>query len=185
MKYANQINTALVVASALFVVYILTQTYWSTDPAEEIVHPIRQEGSPAESLSPEVSMPGPERRSPAPRRPPRPGSETAPVESTATGSTPPPAVGVGNPVRRLGGRPQTAAPRRLTPTPSRTTPLSRSPASRTSRVPPVTTPSGSRPARPLIRPPRNIVPEEKRQTGDPAPTPPVRSSAPEQRLPGP
>ncbi len=186
MKYANQINTALVAASALFVVYILTQTYWSTDPAEEIVHPIRQEGNPAESLSPEVSMPGPERRSPAPGRLPRPGSETAPVESPATSSTtPPPAAVVGSPVRRLGGRPQTAAPRGLTPTPSRTTPLSRSPASRTSRVPPVTPPSGSRPARPLMRPPRNIVPEEKRQTGDPAPTPPVRSSAPEQRLPGP
>ena len=186
VKYANQINTALVVASALFVVYILTQTYWSTDPAEEIVRPIRQEESPAESPSPEVSMPGSERRSPAPRRLPPPGSETAPVEPSATGSTSaPPAARVGNPARRPGGRPQTAAPRRLTPTPSRTTPLGRSPASRTSRVPPVTPPSGSRPARPLIRPPREIVPEEKRQTGDPAPIPPVRSSAPEQRLPGP
>ena len=186
MKYANQINTALVVASALFVVYILTQTYWSTDPAEEIVRPIRQEASPAESPSPEVSMPGPERRSPAARRLPPSESETAPVEPSAAGSiSPPPAAGVGNPARRLGGRPQTAAPRRLAPAPSRTTPLSRSPASRTSRVPPVMPPSGNRPARPLIRPPRDIVPEEKRQTGDPAPTPPVRSSAPEQRLPGP
>ena len=61
MKYANQINTALVAASALFVVYILTQTYWSTDPGEEIVRPMRQEGSPVESTSPEVSTPSPER----------------------------------------------------------------------------------------------------------------------------
>ena len=186
MKYANQINTALVVVSALFVVYVFTQTYWSTDPAEEIVRPIRQEGSPAVSPSPDMSTPGPERRNPAPRRRPPSGPETAPVEPSATGSTsPPPAAGDGDPARRPGVRPQTAAPRRSTPTQSRTTPLSRSPLSRTSRVPPVTPPSGSRPARPLIRPPREIVPEEKRQTGDPAPTPPVRSSAPEQRLPGP
>ena len=184
MKYANQINTALVAASALFVVYILTQTYWSTDPGEEIVRPMRQEGSPVESTSPEVSTPSPERRIPAPRRLPASGSETAPVEPPATGSTPAaPTFGVGDSDRRLGNRPQTTAPRRLTPTPSRRAPVSRSPVSRPSRVPPVRAPSGGRPARPPIRPPREIIPEEKRQTSDPPPTPPVRSSAPEQRLP--
>lgn len=177
---------ALVVAAALFVVYILTQTYWSTDPAEEIARPIRQEGSPAESAAPEVSIPGPERRNPASTRLAPAGPETAPVETPATGSNPAsPVFGVGDSKRRLGGRPQPAAPRRLTPSPSRTAPSGRSPVSRPSRpAPPISAPTGGRPARPMIRPPRQIVPDEKRQTGDPAPTPPVRSSVPEQRLPG-
>ena len=177
----------MVVASALFVVYILTQTYWSTDPGEELARPIRQEGSPVESSSSEVSIPSPERRVPAPTRLPPAGSEAAPGEPPGTGSTSPsPVFGVGDPDRRLGNRPRTAAPRRLTPSQSRTVPAGRSPVARPSRqVPPIPGPTGGRPARPLTRPPRAIIPEEKRQTGDPAPTPPVRSSAPEQRLPGP
>lgn len=185
MKYANQINTALVVAAALFVVYILTQTYWSTDPGEEIVRPIRQEESPAESPSPEVSTPSPERRIPAPGRPPPAGAETAPVEPPATGlPAAAPAFGVGDSDRRLGRRPQATTPARITPTRSRRAPVSRVPVSRPSQVPPIPAPSGGRPARPLTRPPREIVPEEKRQTSDPPPTPPVRSSVSEQRLPG-
>ena len=186
MKYANQINTALVVASALFVVYILTQTYWSNDPGEEIVSPIRPEESPVKSNSQEVSTPSPERRTPASRRFPQAGSETAPIEPPATGSTSPaPTLGGGDSNRRLGNRPQATAPRGLTRTRSRPAPVSRSPVSRPSQGAPISPPSGSRPARPLTRPPREIVPEEKRQTSDSPPIPPVRSSVSEQRLPGP
>lgn len=186
MKYANQINTALVVVAALFVIYILTQTYWSTDPGEELARPIRPAGSPVESPPSEVSNPGPERRIPAPTRFPPAGSEAAPAEPAATRSTPAPRTfGGGDSIRRIGNRPPTGAPDHSTPTRTRTTPLRQFPGSRTSTVPPANSPSGNRPVRPMIRPPREIVPEEKRQTSDPPPTPPVRSSAPEQRLPGP
>ncbi len=185
VKYANQINTALVVASALFVVYALTQTYWSADPVEEIVRPIQQERRQVDSPSPEASTPSPEPRIPTPRRLPPAGSETDPVEpSTPGSSTAAPTVRPGEPGRRAGGRSQSTAPRRLTPSRNRPAPVSRTPVSRPSRqVPPISAPSGGRAGRPLTRPPREIVPEEKRQTGDPAPTPPVRSSVPEQRLP--
>ncbi len=186
MKYANQINTALVVVSALFVVYTLTQTYWSADPGEEIVHPTQQERRLVDTPSPEGSTPIPERRIPAPRRLPPSGSEADPVEpSTPGSSTAAPTVRPGESGRRPGGRSQSTAPGRLTPSRNRPAPVSRSPVPRTSRqLPPISAPSGGRADRPLTRPPRQIVPEEKRQTGDPAPTPPVRSSAPEQRLPG-
>ena len=185
MKYANQINTALVVASALFVVYALTQTYWSTDPEEGIVRPIQQERRLVESPSPEASTPSPERRIPAPRRLPAAGSEADPVEPSTPGSSPAaPTVRLGDSGRQVGDRSQSTAPRRLTPSRNRPAPVSRTPVSRPSRqVPPISAPSGGRAARPLTRPPREIVPEEKRQTSDPPPTPPVRSSVPEQRLP--
>ena len=186
MKYANQINTTLVVISALFVVYALTQTYWSADPGEEIVRPTQQERRLVDTASPEGSTPSPERRIPAPRKLPPAGPEADPVEpSTPGSSTAAPTVRSGESGRRAGGRSQSTAPRRLTPSRNRPAPASRTPVSRPSRqVPPISAPSGGRANRPLTRPPRQIVPEEKRQTGDPAPAPPVRSSAPEQRLPG-
>ena len=178
MKYANQVNIALVVAAVLLVVYTLSQTYCSMG---EMRLPVPQEWFSDEVLPTGEAAPSLERwisgRS-------DPASDQGSPDLHGIDSSEPTLVPkVNESVPKVSSRGLPPAPRVSSRSQFVAPPGTSSRVPSSSGVRSGSGQTGRRPGQIRTRPPREILPGKKRQPSDDLPNPPVRSSLPNQGLP--